>query len=194
MTFHFYLCRNLILMTITNQQLIWALVIAFILGGSLAYLFWRERRRAKRPATASSHSHNPGAPGFAPTQLQLQAYERLILLTERIALPGLISRIKHEGISSGDMQGILTETIRHEFEHNITQQIYVSPEAWDAVRNLKEQNIFIINQVASFLPPQATGLDLSKHLLDMIAQNPKASLHGVVAEVLSFEAKKVMKQ
>jgi hypothetical protein len=184
-------------MTISNQQLIWALVIAFVLGGSLAYLFWRERRRSKRSAAATPA--NPGggggAPhGIGPVQLQLQAYERLILLTERIALPSLVSRVKHEGLTSRDMQGILTETIRQEFEHNITQQIYVSPEAWDSVRNLKEQNIFIINQVASFLPPQATALDLGKHLLDMIAQNPKASLHGVVAEVLSFEAKKVMKQ
>jgi hypothetical protein len=125
--------------------------------------------------------------------MQLQAYERLILLTERIALPGLISRLKHDGFSAREMQSLFTESIRQEFDHNITQQIYVSQEAWDAVRNLKEQNIFIINQVASFLPPQATGLDLGKHLLDMIAQNPKASLHGIVAEVLAFEAKKVMK-
>jgi hypothetical protein len=91
------------------------------------------------------------------------------------------------------MQALLTESIRQEFDHNVTQQIYVSQEAWDAIRNLKEQNIFIVNQVASFLPPQATSLDLNKHLLEMIAQNPKASLHGVVADVLSFEAKKAMK-
>jgi hypothetical protein len=50
-----------------------------------------------------------------------------------------------------------------------------------------------VNQVSSFLPPQATAMDLSKHLLEMIAQNPKASLHSVVSEVLSFEAKKMMR-
>lgn len=184
--------RQRIIMTISTQELIWALVIAFALGGSLAFIFWRERQKAKRGVTQRK---NPGtsSSGFAPAQLQLQAYERLILLTERIALPGLISRLKHDGLSAREMQGLLTETIRQEFDHNITQQIYVSAEAWDAVRNLKEQNIFIVNQVSSFLPPQATGLDLSKHLLEMIAQNPKASLHSVVAEVLSFEAKKVMK-
>ncbi|MGB8191284.1 MAG: hypothetical protein WCF67_05150 [Chitinophagaceae bacterium] len=182
-------------MTISTQELIWALAIAVALGGSLAYLFWRERQKAKRPLAA--RSARPNAEGadsrFAPTQLQLQAYERLILLTERIALPNLISRFKQEGLSARDMQGLLTESIRQEFEHNITQQLYVSAEAWDAVRNLKEQNIFIVNQVSSFLPPQATAMDLSKHLLEMIAQNPKASLHSVVSEVLSFEAKKMMK-
>lgn len=179
-------------MTISTQELIWALVIAVTLGGSLAYLFWRERQKAKRPKRTITGAP-AGANGFVPAQIQLQAYERLILLTERIALPNLIGRLKHEGFSAKEMQGMLTETIRHEFEHNITQQIYVTAEAWDAVRNLKEQNIFIVNQVSSFLPPQASALDLSKHLLEMIAQNPKASLHSVVAEVLSFEAKKVMK-
>jgi hypothetical protein len=180
-------------MTLTNQELIWALVIAFVLGGSLAFIFWRERQRAKKPRSAQP-AGAAGSGGIAPIQLQLQAYERLILLTERIALPSLISRLKYDGFSAREMQALLSESIRQEFDHNITQQIYVSPEAWDAVRNLKEQNIFIVNQVSSFLPPQATALDLNKHLLDMIAQNPKASLHGVVAEVLSFEAKKIMKQ
>jgi hypothetical protein len=181
-------------MTLTTNELLLALSIAVFLGGSLAYIFWRERRKAKRPlAAAAARSRQEGTAGSAgPLHLQLQAYERLILLTERIALPSLISRIRHEGLSAREMQALLTESIRQEFEHNITQQIYVSAEAWDAVRNLKEQNIFVVNQVSSFLPPQATGLDLNKHLLEMIAQNPKASLHSVVAEVLSFEAKKVM--
>ena len=180
----------------TTQQLIWALVIAVVLGGSLAYLFWTQRKQAKAAMVRRKQPQQAGAESglaFVPIQLQLQAYERLILLTERIALPNLISRLKHDGYTARDMQALLTESIRQEFEHNITQQIYVTPEAWDAVRNLKEQNIFIVNQVSSFLPPQASAVDLSKHLLEMIAQNPKASLHGVVSEVLSFEAKKLMK-
>ena len=183
-------------MTITTEQLIWALVIAVILGGSLAYLFWKQRQEAKGAMVRRKQPQQAGAEvGHAnvPVQLQLQAYERLILLTERIALPNLIGRLKHDGFTARDMQALLTESIRQEFEHNITQQIYVTSEAWDAVRNLKEQNIFIVNQVSSFLPPQASAVDLSKHLLEMIAQNPKASLHGVVSEVLSFEAKKLMK-
>ena len=175
-------------MTLGTNELIWSLAIAFLLGGTLAYIFWRERRRAKRgiPADSSSKSNES-------FQLQMQAYERLILLTERIALPNLISRTNQQGVSARDMQFMLTNTIRQEYEHNITQQIYVTPEAWDALRNLKEQNIHIVNQVASFLPPEASGTDLNKHLLEMIVQNPKVSLHNVVAEVLSFEAKKLLK-
>jgi hypothetical protein len=124
--------------------------------------------------------------------LQLQAYERLILLTDRIAIPNLIQRVNQPGLSSKEMQSLLTHSIRQEFEHNITQQIYVSPEAWDAVRNFKEQNLLIINQVGSFLPGEASGLDLNKNLLDLLVQNPKASLQNVVSEALSYEAKKLL--
>jgi hypothetical protein len=91
------------------------------------------------------------------------------------------------------MQSLLTQSIRQEFDHNITQQIYVSAEAWQAIQNLKDQNLLIVNQVASFMPAEATGTDLNKSILEMLMNSPKASLHGVVAEVLSYEAKKLLK-
>ena len=175
-------------MTISTNELLWALAIATLLGGGLAYIFWKERLRAKKDIPSSEREKQP--PGSFP--LQLQAYERLILLSERISLPSLISRNNQPGLTSRELQIILTQSIKQEFEHNVTQQIYVTPEAWDAVRNLKEQNIHIINQVASFLAPEASGTDLSKYLLEMLVQNPKASLHGIVSEVLSYEAKKLM--
>jgi len=171
-------------------QMIGALLIALALGGSLAYIFWRERVKAARQVKESPRSENNKG---TPLQLQLQAYERLILLTERIALPNLISRINQPGIAGKDMQMMLTHTIKQEFDHNITQQLCVSNEAWEAVRNLKEQNIHIINQVASYLPADISGIDLNKQLLEMIVQNPKMTLHNVVAEVLSYEAKKLMR-
>lgn len=171
-------------------QMVGALLIAVILGGSLAYIFWRERAKVAR---AEKERPAAAGPATSPIQMQLQAYERLILLTERIALPSLISRINQPGIAGRDMQMMLTHTIKQEFDHNITQQIYVSTEAWEAVRNLKEQNIHIVNQVASILPPDVSGLDLNKQLLEMIVQNPKMTLHNVVAEVLSYEAKKLLR-
>ena len=122
----------------------------------------------------------------------MQAYERLILLTDRIALPNLIQRVSQPDLNAREMQSLLIHSIRQEFEHNITQQIYVSAEAWDAVRNYKEQNLLIINQVASYLPPDAAGLDLNKHLLELLMQSPKASLQNIVSDALSYEAKKLM--
>lgn len=180
-------------MTLESDKLIWALVIAFLLGGSLAYLFWKQRQEVKK-ALAQKGSGEKGDKNAAPVQqLQLQAYERLILLTDRIALPNLINRVNQPGLSAREMQIVLTSNIKQEFEHNVTQQIYVTTESWEAVRNLKDQNLLIVNQVSSFLPPEATGQDLNRSLLEMLVQNPKATLHNIVADVLAFEAKKLMK-
>jgi hypothetical protein len=170
----------------TNEMII-SIVFAVSLAGILAYVFWIQRKQAK---TGLAAPRPEGAP--ASTPLKLQAYERLILLADRIALPNLISRCNQPGLNVREMQNLLVQTIRQEFDHNITQQIYVSPEAWDAIRNLKEQNLLIINQVASYLPETTSGQDLNKSLLEMVMQNPKASLHHIVSDALSFEAKKVL--
>lgn len=125
-------------------------------------------------------------------KLQLQAYERLTLLSERISIPNLVGRIPNVGLSSRQMQSALVEAIKSEYEYNLSQQVYVSPEAWRAVSNLKEQNIYIINQLASTLPLQASGMDLNKQIIDYLINNSRASLHNVVLEALNYEAKKIM--
>jgi hypothetical protein len=175
-------------MSISNTQLIISIIIAVVLAGLLAFLFWKQRQQAKRGGIDTDKTDNSSA----TRGLKLQAYERLILLADRISIPNLVGRSNQAGLNAREMQSLLTQTLRQEFEHNITQQIYVSPEAWEAIRNLKEQNLLIINQIASFLPAEATGQDLSKSLLELVMQNPKVSLHNVVADALAFEAKKVM--
>ena len=125
-------------------------------------------------------------------KIRLQAYERLSLLSERISLQNLISRTQNAGLSSRQMQASLVESIKQEYDYNISQQIYVSPEVWKAVNNLKEQNIYVVNQLAATLPSQASGMDLNKQIVDFLINNPKASLHNIVLEAINFEAKKIM--
>jgi hypothetical protein len=125
-------------------------------------------------------------------KLRLQAYERLTLLAERISLQNLLSRIPNAGLSSRQMQSSLIDAIKQEYDYNISQQVYVSPELWRAVNNLKEQNIYVVNQLASAMPFQASAMDLNKQIIDFLITNPKASLHNIVLEALNFEAKKIM--
>jgi hypothetical protein len=125
-------------------------------------------------------------------KLRLQAYERVTLLAERISLQNLISRINNAGLTCRQMQISLIDSIKQEFEYNLSQQIYISPEVWRAVNNLKEQNIYVVNQLASALPAHATAMDLNKHIIDYLINNPNASLHNVVLEAINFEAKKLM--
>jgi hypothetical protein len=134
------------------------------------------------------------APGekFNSIPLQLQAYERLTVLCERIAIPNLISRVNHPLATAKEMQALMIENIKQEFEYNASQQIYVSKVAWDAVRNLRDQSILIINQVANLLPPDAKANDLNKQLLQVMMDHQDAALHTIVLDALNFEAKKLM--
>ena len=136
---------------------------------------------------------NPGNSPHHTLPLQLQAFERLVMLAERIAIPNLVSRSNQPGLGAKEMQKLLLESIKQEYEYNSSQQIYVSPVAWDAVKNLKDQNMLIINQVGSSLPEGANGLDLNKKLLDFVMTQKKGNIHVIVLEALNFEAKKLMK-
>src|SRR5436190_2318826 len=100
-------------------------VLAIIIA---IYSLFRPSKQTPAPAAGEK---------FESTALRLQAYERLVLLTERIALPNLISRLNQPGLSAIEMKVILSENIKHEFEYNSTQQLYVTPVSWDSVRNLK---------------------------------------------------------
>jgi hypothetical protein len=159
-------------------------IIAFITSLSTFVIL---SRKQKQSANAES------ADGFNSRPLQLQAYERLVMLSERIALPNLISRASQPGLNARQMQALLLESIKQEYEYNMTQQIYVSPVAWEAVKNLKEQTMLIVNQVAAALPPEATGLDLNKILMDVMMNQQKGQLHAIVLEALNYEARKLMK-
>lgn len=125
-------------------------------------------------------------------RLQLQAYERLILLTERIALHNIVHRVPSEGISQREYASLLIGQIRSEMEHNITQQVYVTDAAWDALLRYREQNTFIIGNLSSSLPPDAPGIDLARMMLELIQTDPNASLYPVVLAALKFEARKLL--
>ncbi|MFN2458200.1 MAG: hypothetical protein ABR502_08375 [Chitinophagaceae bacterium] len=148
------------------------------------YTFYQSKSGKKE-----THTKND----FNAIPLQLQAYERLVMLCERLSLPNLISRTNQPDLPVKEMQVLLLEHIKQEFEYNASQQIYVSAPAWEAVRNLKDQNMLTINQVAASLPPNAKAGDLNKKLLEIIMNEKEKSLHTVVMDVINFEAKKVMK-
>jgi len=168
-------------MDINMISLIVATVALLISLGT--FYFWNSDR--KKPKAA--------ADAFSARPLQLQAYERLVMLAERIAIPNLISRVNQSGMSLREMQILLLESIKQEYEYNATQQIYVSPVAWEAVRNLKDQNMLIINQVAAAIPADAKGIDLNRQLLEFVMKDKRGTLHSIVLEALNFEAKKLMR-
>ena len=125
-------------------------------------------------------------------KLKLQAYERLTLYAERAGLKNLVSRLHSEDTSARQMQIALLQTLNSEYEYNISQQIYVTPELWKAITKLRDQNIFIINQIAAALPAKASAMDLSKSLLEY-SMTENAEINKIVLEALQYEAQKILK-
>lgn len=77
--------------------------------------------------------------------LRLQAYERLILLMERITPDHLIMRIDSTGMNANEFHLELLSNIRAEFDHNISQQLYVSDIVWQETYHAKEEVTKLIN-------------------------------------------------
>jgi hypothetical protein len=157
-------------------------VVAMLVA--LYAIYTANRQKPTTPVVKDDYTSRP---------LQLQAYERLVLLCERISIPNLISRTNISQLSARDMQIVLLENIKQEFEYNASQQIYVTPIAWESVRNLKDHSMLIINQVAGVLPADARASDLNRQLLDVVMNQQEQPLHLAVLDTLSFEAKKLMK-
>jgi hypothetical protein len=107
------------------------------------------------------------------TPMRLQAYERMAIFLERINPNILITRTHKSGMSARLLQSELTKVIRTEFEHNLSQQIYMSNHAWEMVKTAKEEITKLVNVAASKLPDTATGVDLSQMILQISQQIDK---------------------
>jgi hypothetical protein len=102
--------------------------------------------------------------------VRLQAYERSILLLERISPESLILRVSHPDYSARQLHQELLSTITSEFEHNIAQQTYLSTEAWEKIKSAKNQIIHLVNETAGEVKPDAKGPTLGKLILERLAE------------------------
>ncbi|GGH05326.1 hypothetical protein FAZ19_04975 [Sphingobacterium alkalisoli] len=89
-------------------------------------------------------------------QLRYTAYERLILLVHRIAPEQIMLRNHDPQLSMGQFKQILITEVESEFNHNFTQQLYVSDAAWTVVKDLKINTISLLRNTANALPKEAT--------------------------------------
>ncbi|MFY7653055.1 MAG: hypothetical protein ACOVQE_10140, partial [Chitinophagaceae bacterium] len=137
------------------NDILLAVIIAVLATALLIVVFFKDKlftstvKTVPTPVISATKEVNGVHNGVQ--HLKIQAYERLILLADRIALPNLISRLHVAGSSAADMQMLLTQTIKQEFEYNVTQQIYVSAESWNAIKQLRDQNLLVANAVMSAL-------------------------------------------
>ena len=109
--------------------------------------------------------------------LRLQAYERMIMLLERIAPSQLIMRVITSGQSAAGLQSELVMNIRQEFEHNLSQQVYISSNAWELIKNAREAVVSDINSAAEKLGEQATATDLAQLVFEKDITGEASTLH-----------------
>lgn len=107
--------------------------------------------------------------------IRLQAYERIILFLERISPHNLVMRVHQPELSARELHKLLVQTVREEFSHNLSQQLYVSLQAWEMVKNAKEEVIRQINTSLAKLDDKATATDLSNLLLEMSTEKLAAN-------------------
>jgi hypothetical protein len=170
----------------SSQELLYIVLgigVAALLYPTLRDLF--KKPNAKKTSADDASSHHISLP------LKLQAYERLTIYIDRMAPQNLINRLHQSDITVVDMQIHLVSAIKGEFEHNVSQQIYVSKRAWEAVKTVKDQTIALINQVAGKLPPDASGKELNRNVLKAfldLSQTP----HDLAQAILQEEAQRIM--
>lgn len=122
------------------------------------------------------------------TPIRLQAYERLTLLLERISPESLIMRVSKPNMTAKQLQSELLSTIRSEFDHNVSQQIYVTHQVWEIIKNSRTKLTQLINSAASRVKPDAPAINLSKLILEDLVNQEKSPM-SLALEALKNEVK-----
>lgn len=100
--------------------------------------------------------------------IRLQAYERMVLFLERITPQNLLRRLNAKELSARELQQVLLHEIREEYNHNLSQQVYMSDESWRSIRQAMEEVVSVINQSIEGLPPEAPSIELNRAIFQKV--------------------------
>jgi len=150
----------------------------FVFGGAF-FLLWYYLKQTRKPVPLASNNQDHQT--ILP--LRLQAYERFVLFLERINPPNLMMRLNNPELTAAQMHSLLLRTIREEFEYNLSQQLYISGNAWELIKNAKEETTSLINQASSGLPEDARSADLVKKVFDAAIPKGKLPVETALEEI-----------
>lgn len=105
--------------------------------------------------------------------IRLQAYERVVIFLERLHPNNLVLRVNKVGMTSHQLHAELLKTVKSEYEHNISQQIYMSHGAWELVKTAKEETLKLINISTTKVPENAKSQDLAAVILQITSSVDK---------------------
>jgi len=122
------------------------------------------------------------------TPIRLRGYERLSLLLERTTPEALLRDLDVQSLTAQQISTLLMQKLRLEFDHNLSQQIYVSDEAWEAISNAREQMVLFLSTMARQFPPETNGLEVAKLMLTAYAENGETP-HQKAMKILKDEVR-----
>jgi len=139
---------------------------ALLVAGSIFYLVqqYLEKEQQRRLIELRLETNKTTLP------LRLQALERVTLLLERITPSNMLIRLGSSGQTAPDYHRLLLQEIRAEYEHNLSQQLYMSPDTWAEVKGAKEHILTVVNKSYQGIaqPQQARGTELAKRILETL--------------------------
>jgi hypothetical protein len=112
--------------------------------------------------------------------LKLNAYERLVLFLERISPDEILHREMEVQMSCFDLQMRILKVIREEFEHNVSQQIYINQVVWQAVTDAKDSMVQLINICATQVSPNDTALRLAQSIVTTYNSNNETAIKNAI--------------
>lgn len=139
------------------EDRIFDMIISFvpaIITGGIAYFFFRDHMQnedRRRRYLLHKDAQKEALP------VRLQAYERLSLFLERIKPPKLLVRVAPIGNDKDEYERLLISNIEQEFDHNLSQQIYMSDQCWSIIVAAKNSTIQLIRK--SSLSDKVTSAD-----------------------------------
>ena len=124
--------------------------------------------------------------------LRLQAYERMVLFLERLSPAAVISRVLDPDMVIHELQLAMIRDIKSEFEHNLSQQLYVSSEAWNLIVSAKDEIIKAIGMIASHMPADTGGQQVARVILESVERSGQMLPNHTALEYLKNEAREMM--
>jgi hypothetical protein len=134
----------------------------------LTAIFFLRRETAKEVLSMQIELRKQRQDFFLPSRVE--AYQRAVLLMERIHPNSLVMRLHNPGMPAKALQAEYLKAIREEYDHNVAQQLFVSPQGWEMVKNSKEETIKIINIAGNQMQATSTGMEFSAKIFELVAE------------------------
>lgn len=135
------------------------ILIVMIFSVVITFLFIKQENKRKQFEIRAQE-------GRDLMQQRILAYERLILLLERLQPESLIIREQNNTMNSMEFHKHLLKVVRREFEHNLTMQLYVKSKTWEKIKSTRETLLRTINSCATNVKPEDPAIVLGHAIIE----------------------------